>query len=38
VLGLILEILDVLEEKGILNEDETDNILKEGFARWTERE
>jgi len=37
VLGLILEILDILEEKGILNEDEIDNILKEGFARWTER-
>ena len=37
VLSFVLQLLDVLEEKGILNEGESDEILREGIERWTER-
>jgi len=37
VLSFVLQLLDILEEKGILNEGESDEILREGIERWTER-
>lgn len=35
-LAIILQMLDVLEEKGLLTEEETGEVLREGIVRWKE--
>ena len=37
-LALILQLLDVLEKKGLLTEEETGEVLKEGIERWRKAE